>query len=124
MLLEEFLLPMGITQRELADAIHVPYQRINEIVHWTTHPHSNAQGWTTNARSRTKDGPLRGAAQKHEDHEPHADSASYFVALNTVMESNRIGSHGENGVWCHELRLSEGILSCTLIDPKGLRCDI
>ncbi len=33
MLLEEFLLPMGITQRQLADAIHVPYQRINEIVH-------------------------------------------------------------------------------------------
>ena len=32
MLLEEFLLPMGITQRQLADAIHVPYQRINEIV--------------------------------------------------------------------------------------------
>ena len=32
MLLEEFLSPMGITQRELADAIHVPYQRINEIV--------------------------------------------------------------------------------------------
>jgi len=23
---------MGITQRELADAIHVPYQRINELV--------------------------------------------------------------------------------------------
>ena len=23
---------MGITQRQLADAIHVPYQRINEIV--------------------------------------------------------------------------------------------
>lgn len=23
---------MGITQRELADAVHVPYQRINEIV--------------------------------------------------------------------------------------------
>lgn len=33
MLLEEFLLPMGLTQRELADAIHVPYQRINEIIH-------------------------------------------------------------------------------------------
>ncbi len=33
MLLEEFLLPMGITQRQLADAIHVPYQRINEIIH-------------------------------------------------------------------------------------------
>lgn len=32
MLLEEFLEPMGITQRELADAIQVPYQRINEIV--------------------------------------------------------------------------------------------
>ncbi len=32
MLLEEFLVPMGITQRELAAAIHVPYQRINEIV--------------------------------------------------------------------------------------------
>src|SRR5512139_842736 len=32
MLLEEFLKPMGITQRQLADAIHVPYQRINEII--------------------------------------------------------------------------------------------
>src|SRR4030042_2635532 len=32
MLLEEFLNPMGLTQRELADAIHVPYPRINEIV--------------------------------------------------------------------------------------------
>jgi antitoxin HigA-1 len=32
MLLEEFLKPMGITQRELAASIHVPYQRINEIV--------------------------------------------------------------------------------------------
>jgi len=32
MLLCEFLEPMGITQRALADAIHVPYQRINEIV--------------------------------------------------------------------------------------------
>ena len=32
MLLEEFLNPMGITQRELAKAIHVPYQRINEVV--------------------------------------------------------------------------------------------
>ena len=27
MLLEEFLIPMEITQRELANAIHVPYQR-------------------------------------------------------------------------------------------------
>lgn len=32
MLLEEFLTPMGITQRELADAIETPYQRVNEIV--------------------------------------------------------------------------------------------
>lgn len=32
MLLEEFLNPMGISQRELADAIHVPYQRVNELV--------------------------------------------------------------------------------------------
>ena len=32
MLLEEFLIPMGITQRELAREIHVSYQRINEIV--------------------------------------------------------------------------------------------
>lgn len=32
MLREEFLIPMGITQRELAQAIHVPYQRINELV--------------------------------------------------------------------------------------------
>ena len=32
MLLEEFLIPSGLTQRELADAIHVPYQRVNEIV--------------------------------------------------------------------------------------------
>ena len=31
MLLEEFLLPMGITQRE-RDAIESPYQRVNEIV--------------------------------------------------------------------------------------------
>jgi len=32
MLLEEFLNPMGLTQRELADGIHVPYQRVNELV--------------------------------------------------------------------------------------------
>jgi antitoxin HigA-1 len=32
MLVEEFLRPMRITQRQLADAIHVPYQRINELV--------------------------------------------------------------------------------------------
>ncbi len=31
-LLKDFLEPMGISQRELADAIHVPYQRINEVV--------------------------------------------------------------------------------------------
>ena len=32
MLLEEFLVPGGLTQRALANAIHVPYQRINELV--------------------------------------------------------------------------------------------
>jgi addiction module HigA family antidote len=32
MLLEEFMRPMGLTQRDLANAIHVPYQRINELV--------------------------------------------------------------------------------------------
>ena len=31
-MLLEFLTPMGITQRELADAIGVPYQRVNELV--------------------------------------------------------------------------------------------
>ena len=33
MLLEEFLIPLSLTQRELADAIRVPYQRINELIH-------------------------------------------------------------------------------------------
>jgi len=32
MLREEFLIPMGITQRQLAASIHVPFQRINELV--------------------------------------------------------------------------------------------
>jgi addiction module HigA family antidote len=32
MLLEEFVIPLGLTQRELAKAIHVTYQRVNEIV--------------------------------------------------------------------------------------------
>ena len=32
MLREEFLVPLGLTQRDLADAIHVPYQRVNELV--------------------------------------------------------------------------------------------
>lgn len=32
MLVAEFLRPMQMTQRELADAIHVPYQRVNELV--------------------------------------------------------------------------------------------
>lgn len=29
---EEFLIPMNISQRDLADAIHVSYQRINELI--------------------------------------------------------------------------------------------
>jgi addiction module HigA family antidote len=32
MLLEEFLKPLDLTQRDLAEGIHVPYQRVNEIV--------------------------------------------------------------------------------------------
>jgi hypothetical protein len=32
MLLEGFLIPMGLTKRELAYAIHVPYQSINDLV--------------------------------------------------------------------------------------------
>lgn len=32
MLREEFLVPLNLTQKELADSIKVPYQRINEIV--------------------------------------------------------------------------------------------
>ena len=31
-LLKDFLKPIGITQRQLANALHVPYQRINELV--------------------------------------------------------------------------------------------
>jgi addiction module HigA family antidote len=32
MLLEEFLIPMGLTQRDLANGILVPYQRVNELI--------------------------------------------------------------------------------------------
>ena len=32
MLLQEFLLPMELTQQALAGAIQVPYQRVNEVV--------------------------------------------------------------------------------------------
>ncbi len=32
MLLEEFLKPMALSQRDLADGIRVPYQRINELI--------------------------------------------------------------------------------------------
>lgn len=32
MLLEEFLKPLQLTQRDLADGIRVPYQRVNELV--------------------------------------------------------------------------------------------
>jgi len=33
MLLEEFIRPMNLTQQDVARAIRVPYQRINELVH-------------------------------------------------------------------------------------------
>jgi len=32
MLLKEFLKPLNLTQKDLATGIHVPYQRINELV--------------------------------------------------------------------------------------------
>jgi addiction module HigA family antidote len=32
MLLEEFLKPMDLSQRDVADGIRVPYQRVNELV--------------------------------------------------------------------------------------------
>jgi addiction module HigA family antidote len=32
MLREEFPVPMNISQRDLANAIHVPYKRINDLV--------------------------------------------------------------------------------------------
>jgi addiction module HigA family antidote len=32
MLREEFLIPMELTQRDLAEGIDVPYQRINELI--------------------------------------------------------------------------------------------
>jgi len=32
MLFEEFLKPLELSQQRLADAIHVPFQRVNEIV--------------------------------------------------------------------------------------------
>jgi addiction module HigA family antidote len=32
MLLEDFLKPMGLSQRNLADGIQVSYQRVNELV--------------------------------------------------------------------------------------------
>ncbi len=31
-LLKEFLQPLGVSQRQLAEAIHVPYQRVNELI--------------------------------------------------------------------------------------------
>jgi addiction module HigA family antidote len=32
MLLHEFLEPLGLTQKMLAEALHVPYQRVNELI--------------------------------------------------------------------------------------------
>jgi addiction module HigA family antidote len=32
MLLKEFLNPMDLSQRDLADGIRVPYQRVNELI--------------------------------------------------------------------------------------------
>ena len=32
MLMEEFLAPLGLSQRDLAKGIHVPFQRVNELI--------------------------------------------------------------------------------------------
>jgi len=32
MLVEEFLRPMGLTRRDLARGIYIPYQRVNELI--------------------------------------------------------------------------------------------
>ena len=31
-LLNDFLAPMGVSQRQLSESIHVPYQRVNELI--------------------------------------------------------------------------------------------
>ena len=33
MVLEDFLKPLGISQRQLANAIHLPYRHVSEIIH-------------------------------------------------------------------------------------------
>ena len=33
LLLLDFLEPLGLTQRDLADGIRVPYQRVNDLIH-------------------------------------------------------------------------------------------
>jgi antitoxin HigA-1 len=33
MLLEDFLVPLGMTQQDLAQRLHVSYPRINELIH-------------------------------------------------------------------------------------------
>ncbi|MEO6050263.1 MAG: HigA family addiction module antitoxin [Pyrinomonadaceae bacterium] len=45
MLREEFLIPLGLSQKALADAIRVPFQRVNEIV-------SGKRGLTPNTALR------------------------------------------------------------------------
>ena len=32
-LLEEFLIPLGMTQKELAERLHVSYPRVNDLIH-------------------------------------------------------------------------------------------
>ncbi|MBC6419492.1 MAG: HigA family addiction module antidote protein [Prochloron sp. SP5CPC1] len=45
MLLEEFLNPMNLTREELADAIHLPYEQINELIR-------GSRGMTSNTALR------------------------------------------------------------------------
>jgi addiction module HigA family antidote len=53
MLMEDFLVPLGVSQYRLAQAIGVPARRINEIVHGTRRISEIPQGkWTPNGSPR------------------------------------------------------------------------
>ncbi len=49
MLLEEFVKPMGLTQRELAEAINVPYKTRGETTPLDT---GSLTGWAVNGKWR------------------------------------------------------------------------
>ena len=87
MLLEEFLIPMGLTHRELADAPHVPYQRINDIQPAQGHPAEH--GFTSGevlwhlarflAESTAPLGSLSGSSQRNQCVGDH--SATHLISV-------------------------------------------